>query len=287
VTSTPRASDQTAQARAVTVTARWDNPGVPRSAVPLARRGGLYAAGRSSLDEWKLERRARSRRLAFVVAPLLLVALAVVAYWVAGRLGLAGNLGLAQPPPGPNWPVLGIALGVGGAALLLWPRQDPSRWARGAAGELATADLLEHLPGRHWVVLHDLALPGSRANVDHLVIGPTGVWVVDTKAYRARLEVRWRSVLVGSVPLSTAAVRWEAERVSGMLGVEARPIVAVHGRGLPGRGKRCGGVRVVPATRLVRRLGRGRRLRPSLTARRVEELSDLAEDRFFARAASG
>ena len=73
---------------------------------------------------------------------------------------------------------------------------------------------LERLPGRQWVVLHDLALPGSRANVDHLVIGPTGVWVVDTKAYRARLDVRWRSVLVGSVPLSTAAVRWEAERVS-------------------------------------------------------------------------
>jgi len=260
---------------------------VPRSVVPLAGQRGLYSAGRSSLEAWKLERRARSRRLAFVVAPLALVALVVIAYWVAARLGLSGPLGLAQIPPGPNWPVLGIALGAGGAAMVLWPRQDPSRWARGAAGELATAELLGRLPGRHWVVLHDLALPGSRANVDHLVIGPTGVWVVDTKAYRARLEARWRSVLVGSVPLSTAAVRWEAERVSGVLGVEARPIVAVHGRGLPRRGRRCSGVRVIPATRLVSRLGRGRRLRPSLTARRVEELGDLAENSFFARAASG
>ncbi len=132
------------------------------------------------------------------------------------------------------------------------------------------------------MVLHDLGLPGSRANVDHLVIGPTGVWVVDTKAYRARLEARWRKVLVGSVPLSTAAVRWEAERVSGVLGVVARPIVAVHGRGLPRRGARCDGVRVVLATRLVRRLGRGRRLRPCLTAHQVAELGDLAESRFFA-----
>lgn len=252
--------------------------------MPLAGQGsqaGLYRAGRSALDAWKLERRARSRRLALVVGPLALVALAGVAYWVAARLGLA------QLPPGPNRPLLGVAFCAGGAALLLWPRHDPSRWARGAAGELATAALLEHLPGRHWVVLHDLALPGSRANVDHLVIGPTGVWVVDTKAYRARLEARWRNVLVGSVPLSTAAVRWEAERVSGVLGVEARPIVAVHGRGLPRRGKRCSGVRVIPATRLVHRLGRGRRLWPSLSARRVEELGDLAENRFFARAASG
>jgi hypothetical protein len=216
-----------------------------------------------------------------VVGPLALVAVVVVAYWASARLGLA------QLGPGPNWPLLGLALGTGGAAMVLWPRNDPSRWARGAAGELATAALLEHLPGRHWVVLHDLALPGSRANVDHLVIGPTGVWVVDTKAYRARLEVRWPNVLVGSVPLSTAAVRWEAERVSSVLGVEARPIVAVHARGLPRRGRRCSGVRVLPATRLVRRLGRGRRLWPSLTPRQVRELGDLAQNQFFARAASG
>jgi hypothetical protein len=254
---------------------------VPRSIAPSASQGSLHGAGRSALGAWKLERRARSRRLAFVVAPLFLVALLVVAYWVAARLGLA------QLPLGPNWLVLAVVLGAGGAAMVLWPRQDPSRWARGAAGELATAALLERLPGRHWVVLHDLALPGSRANVDHLVIGPTGVWVVDTKAYRARLEARWRKVLVGSVPLSTAAVRWEAERVSSVLGVEARPIVAVHGRGLPRRGRRCSGVRVIPAARLASRLGRGRRLRPSLTARRVGELGDLAESRFFARVASG
>jgi hypothetical protein len=260
---------------------------VPRSFAPSASQGSLHGAGRSALDAWKLERRARSRRLAFVVAPLFLVALLVVAYWVAGRLGLPARIGLTQFPLGPNWLVLAVVLGAGGAAMVLWPRQDPSRWARGAAGELATAALLERLPGRHWVVLHDLALPGSRANVDHLVIGPTGVWVVDTKAYRARLEARWRKVLVGSVPLSTAAVRWEAERVSSVLGVEARPIVAVHGRGLPRRGRRCSGVRVIPAARLVSRLGRGRRLLPSLTARRVGELGDLAESRFFARAASG
>ena len=84
------------------------------------------------------------------------------------------------------------------------------------------------------MVLHDLAVPGSRANVDHLVIGPTGVWVVDTKAYRAQAggslaQTYWSA----ASRLSTAAVRWEAERVSGVLGVEARPIVAVHGGACP------------------------------------------------------
>lgn len=30
----------------------------------------------------------------------------------------------------------------------------------------------------------------SRANIDHIVIAPTGVWVVDAKRYQGRLEVR-------------------------------------------------------------------------------------------------
>jgi hypothetical protein len=113
------------------------------------------------------------------------------------------------------------------------------------------------------------------------VIGPTGLWVVDTKSYRAPLEARWRQVVVGGVRLSTAPVRWEAEVVSGILGVQARPVIAVHGRGLPRRGRSCQGVRVLPASRLVRYLRRGRFLRPSLDARRVRSLAEAAEAEFL------
>jgi hypothetical protein len=209
------------------------------------------------------------------------VAALATATWAGSRSGLA------EPAPAPVWLLLCVAVGAGGGALLLWPRYDPGRWARGAAGEVATAALLARLPKKHWVVLHDLALSGSRANVDHLVIGPTGVWVVDSKAYRSRLQARWRKVLIGGAPLSTAAVRWEAERVSAVLGTQAQPIVAVHGRGLPRRGRRCNGVRVLPAPQLVRRLGRGRRLWPCLSPRQVRDLGDLAADHFLARAANG
>ncbi len=38
------------------------------------------------------------------------------------------------------------------------------------------------------VVLHDRAVPGKRANLDHLVVVPSGTWVVDTKHYRGTLE---------------------------------------------------------------------------------------------------
>jgi hypothetical protein len=177
----------------------------------------------------------------------------------------------------PPWPLLALAAAATGAAVFVWPRSDPSRWARGAAGEIVTAALLESLSRKRWVVLHDLALPGSRANVDHLVIGPTGVWVVDTKAYRGRVVARRRQVLVAGAPMRTAAVCWEAQVVSRLLGVNARPVVAVHARGLPRRGRRVSGVRVLPAGRLLRRLRRGQHLWPRLGRRGVRELGQLAE----------
>ena len=205
-----------------------------------------------------------------LIGVLALASVAAIFAWFALSLGVV-RVG------GPAWPLLMVAGAGTVACVLFWPRSDPSRWARGAAGEAVTAAILESLPRRRWVVLHDLALPGSRANVDHLVIGPTGVWVVDTKAYRARITVRWRQVLVAGVPLRTAPVRWEAEVVSELLGVGARPVIAMHANGLPRRGRRIDGVRVLPAAQLVRRLRRGRRLWPRLRPRNVLELGERAE----------
>jgi hypothetical protein len=63
-------------------------------------------------------------------------------------------------------------------------------WEQGAVGEVAVAAALAALPAG-WVVLHDLAWPGrQRANLDHVVIGPGGVFVVDAKNWSGRIEVR-------------------------------------------------------------------------------------------------
>ena len=245
--------------------------GAPGAAGAAGDARATQAAGRSALAAWKRERRARQRRLVLVVL-LAIVSAAAVCGWAAQAVGV---ITLSSPP----WPLLALGVGAGSTVAAVWPRFDPARWARGAAGELATAVLLERLPRSRWVVLHDLAVPGSRANVDHLVIGPTGVWVVDTKAYRARVVARWGRVTVGGVPLSMATVRWEASVVSDVLGIEARAIIAVHARGLRRRGQCSSGVRVVPADRLVRRLRRGRYFWPSLRARQVRELGELAERR--------
>jgi hypothetical protein len=177
--------------------------------------------------------------------------------------------------------------GAGGAVVLLVaavltrPRPDPERWLRGAEGEAATALILDRLPARTFDVRHDLRLPGSRANIDHLVIGPTGVWAVDTKTTRSAITTGWRSVRFGDRKLDTGPSRWEADVASDLLGVEVRPIVAVHGPGLRARGGRSGGVKVVPAEALRRRLRRGRR---RLSRAEIRELSELSRFLFYSGA---
>lgn len=63
-------------------------------------------------------------------------------------------------------------------------------WERGAAGEEATAALLDSLRAEGWHSWHDVAWPGRpRANLDHVLIGPGGVFVVDSKHWSGSITV--------------------------------------------------------------------------------------------------
>jgi Nuclease-related domain len=81
--------------------------------------------------------------------------------------------------------------------------------------------------------------PGSRANIAHLVIGPGGVFVIDSKQYRGRLQLDSSGRLWhGRYPLAPAlrAVSLQADRAAQVLpdpGVVVVPIVAVHGARVP------------------------------------------------------
>jgi Nuclease-related domain len=247
------------------------------------------------MAEWERQRRAYRARallcsaLAIAAGVLVVGAVALVLApgvgGVVGRLGGPASLATAGHQSGRHlaaWPIVVAAVAALGAALgalACWPRSDPDRWHRGADGEVATAATLDRLASRHWLVRHDLGVPGSRANIDHLVIGPSGVWVIDSKSFRARLRARRGELWAGQTRLSTQAVRWEAKVVSNLLGAPSTPLVAVHGRGLRRRGAVSGGVRVVPAGSVCRRLRRHRYLRPELSPARVAELGLLADAR--------
>lgn len=62
-------------------------------------------------------------------------------------------------------------------------------YERGALGEELTAAALTDLPPE-WTVLHDVRWPGRRfANIDHIVIGPAGIFIVDSKNWSGRVLV--------------------------------------------------------------------------------------------------
>jgi Nuclease-related domain len=187
---------------------------------------------------------------------------------------------------------LSVILGVLAAVAAGWglrfrPSPDAVAWRRGAAGERRTARLLAALERHGWAVLHDLAVPRSQANIDHLVIGPGGVFVIDSKRYRGRLQLDGSGRLRhGSYPLAPAlrAVSFEADQAARVLtdpDVVVVPVMAVHGAQVPWGKVVMDGVPVVAARRLLSML---RQLPAVLGPERVAVLADQARVHFHAAA---
>jgi hypothetical protein len=176
---------------------------------------------------------------------------------------------------------------VAGWGLRFQPSPDAVAWRRGAAGERCPARLLGPLERHGWAVLHDLALPGSRANLDRLAIGPGGVSVIDSKQYRGQLQLDPTGRLWhGRFPLAPAlrAVSFEADQAALVLtapDVVVVPVMAIHGTQVPWGKVVMDGVPVVPARRLPSML---RALPAVLGAERVAVLADQARVRFHAAA---
>lgn len=84
---------------------------------------------------------------------------------------------------------------IGGAALAISGEPQSIRaWERGSIGEQKLAEALEGVHGL--TVLHDRRVPGTRGNIDHIVIAPAGVFVVDAKRYTGLIRIRDRGSLL-------------------------------------------------------------------------------------------
>jgi hypothetical protein len=70
-------------------------------------------------------------------------------------------------------------------------------WTKALDGERRTAAYLEPLLTQGFVVLHNRQIPGRSADVDHICIGPTGVFVIETKNWGGRLSVTFGQLSVG------------------------------------------------------------------------------------------
>ncbi|GGZ23637.1 hypothetical protein GCM10010387_16040 [Streptomyces inusitatus] len=134
--------------------------------------------------------------------------------------------------------------------------RQADQWAAGAVGERRTAARLRPLAREGWTVLHDRALPTGRANVDHLVISPSGIVIVlDSKKWSARypLRVSGGRLMHGDRDVTDRlrGIRHEARAVGQALGCHAAPLVSMEGAPIAAGELVLDGIRIVPADRTV------------------------------------
>jgi hypothetical protein len=207
-------------------------PGPGRRMQPDA--GFLDSNGRPGASAMAQYQRRRAADRHTWRATLLQRLAGVLAAGMAAALATAAVVG-----PGLAW-FTGPTAAIGLAWLLRFrPSADTLAWRHGAEGERRTARLLAPLERHGYQVFHDLAVPGSAANVDHLVVGPTGVYVIDSKCYRGQLRYSAGHLWHGNRALdrTLATLWWEATQVAETLAfgpdLHIYPVLCVHAARLP------------------------------------------------------
>jgi hypothetical protein len=112
--------------------------------------------------------------------------------------------------------------------------EDDASYRAGVAGEQRTAGVLAGLEHIGYRVLHSIPL-SPRKDIDHLVIGPTGIWTVNTKATTYDVTAKaggavysdgYRQKWIESITRD-AAVAAEHLSAAARMDLQCQPLVAV------------------------------------------------------------
>jgi hypothetical protein len=68
--------------------------------------------------------------------------------------------------------------------------QSITAYKSGFIGEQKLAASLAGLVGESLLLLNDRKVPGTRGNIDHLVVSRSGIWIVDAKNYSGVVQKR-------------------------------------------------------------------------------------------------
>lgn len=184
---------------------------------------------------------ARARFLRLSLRTLAILGVLAVLTTVLGR-----TLGLRNPLfIGSELALLITMFVVVRYVLPLVERHD-----RGAAGEEHVGGLLDELAAPDWSVIHDASF--GRGNVDHIVLGPAGVFSVETKSHPGPVRVR---AIHGGVLRQAQEERETLERIAGE---RVEPLVVYSRAWVDKPLARRRGVRVIPARMLLGYLTRHR-----------------------------
>jgi hypothetical protein len=76
-------------------------------------------------------------------------------------------------------------------------QQSTKAWDIGARGEERPGRQLDQLACETLRLLHDRRIPGGRANIDHLAVTRTGIYVIDAKKYKGRPQLKIEGGFIG------------------------------------------------------------------------------------------
>lgn len=213
---------------------------------------------RSELDRERL-RRARPAILMFGLA-MAVVGLLLTAF--------------GPTPPGPGGSISRVfyffivmaAVVATPVAMFALPASTTA-WRTGAIGEERTGKLLEPLEAGGFRIIHDRLIRDSRANIDHIVVGPPGIFVVETKNYESKLSR-------GQKERFAAQAKREAAAVAAVVSpVPVTPLICVHRADLGWFKVRVDGVRIVSPKELIKVLRKApEQLVPAEVARLADQI---------------
>jgi hypothetical protein len=192
-----------------------------------------------------------------------------------------------------SW-VIGLTLAIlAGIADTLYRSRTAAEHLNGASqpgAQRRTRWQLRRMRRAGYFALDARPIPGSREYIDHLVVGPTGVYAIDSEKWDSKVPVRtlngkrlYRGPESQKERLEHAA--WEAgqasEILSAALGTEitVRPALAIYGPRIPWDIATIRGVDVFTGKTLRKYLKRRGRLRdgvPKLTREEVRTIYETA-----------
>ena len=85
--------------------------------------------------------------------------------------------------------ILFFLVAVAAAILLAWGDRRLGNYLKGAKGEEWVAHELAFLSSEY-TVFNGLRMSGGKQNFDHIVVGPAGVFIVETKNWKGSVEFR-------------------------------------------------------------------------------------------------
>lgn len=168
-------------------------------------------------------------------------------------------------------------------------------WRRASVAERRTEAQLRRLERNGYRTLHARAIPGSEAQIDHLVVGPTGVYAVDSEKWDKRLPVRvqmGKKLFHGPFDMKPriTEAKWEASQASELITksfgreISVVPSLAIYGPPVPWKIMTIRGVDVYEGARARRWITKRER---ALTDDEIDRIYEIAAQVLPARYGDG